>query len=190
MICFYINNCSIFLSKAQNNYKGMIILIKKNYVNKLIWNVKIYDTNSNEIKDYNILSHRLDLIKKFKKISKNKNEFAEKLKRDLMWQYWSRCEYELIIETTEDNHILLKPWVGCSNPDNIMIDVTEDKEYDWQGFAKEHINKQIYKNSAKIDCYDQIIYKDQFKKLVDYCWHTRLKYERYDSKFEKYWKAE
>ena len=41
--------------------------------------------------------------------------------------------------------------------------------------------KQIYKNEAKIDIFDQLEYRwDEF---IDLCWHTRLRYERDNAKF-------
>jgi hypothetical protein len=73
--------------------------------------------------------------------------------------------------------------VGCRNPDEVKIDVTDEKDFDWRGFANEHIGKQIYKNEAKIDIWDQIEYR--FDKFIDYLWYTRLKYEREHEKFHK-----
>lgn len=149
----------------------------------LSWLVTYYDCNADKIKDYNILKYREDFIKKLKKKCNTKEEFAEKMRREMMWQYWSRCEYELIIEITEDERILLKPWVGCREPEKVRIDVTNREDFDWKGFAEAHIGKQIYKNEAKIDVFDQLKYKwDEF---IDYCWYTRLRYERDNPKFHR-----
>ena len=49
--------------------------------------------------------------------------------------------------------------------------------------AKEHINKQIYENKAKIDVFDQLEWK--WNEFIDYCWYTRLKYERNNPKYCK-----
>lgn len=152
----------------------------------LSWKVKNYDVNRNVIEDYDILDYREDFIKKLKKKCATKEEFAEQLRREFQWQYWSRCEYELIIRLTEDGRVILLPWCGSRNPEDVAIDVTEDTSFDWKGFAIQHINKQIFKNEAKIDIFDQVTYGDQFEKLIDYCWYTKLKYERRDPKFEKY----
>lgn len=153
--------------------------------NRLRWTCKLFDCNKQAIIDYDVLKYREDQIKKFKKQCSNKEEFAEKLRREFQWQYWSRCEYEVIIEIDENNRIWLKPWVGCRDEDATKIDVTDDDSFDWHGFAETHIGSQIYKNSAKVDVFDQLTYKDQFEKLVDMCWHTRLKYERKSEKFDK-----
>ena len=151
----------------------------------LTWLVKNFDCNKQKIEDYDILKYRQDFIKQLKKRCNTKEEFSDKLYRDLRWQYSSRCEYELIIEITGDERVLLKPWVGCRDNERVAIDVTDDKAFNWRSFAREHIRQQIFKNEAKIDVYSQLTYGNQFEKLVDYCWHTRLKYERSNSKFDK-----
>jgi hypothetical protein len=155
----------------------------KREFNKLTWKVKNYLINSNKIWDYDVLEYREDQIKNLKKKCATKEEFADKMRREMMYQYWSRAEYEVIIEIDENDRIWLRPWVGCSNPDGVKIDVTDDSNFDWRGFAAEHIGNQIYKNAAKIDIFDQLQWKwDEF---IDYCWYTRLKYERDDPKFHR-----
>lgn len=157
-------------------------MIKKEF-KPLSWKVKCFDCNRQVIKDYDVLKYREKDIRKFKKKCETKEEFAEKLRREFQWQMWSRCEYELIIETTEDNRVLLKPWVGCRDEEAATIDVTNDQTFDWKGFAEHHIGKQIYKNEAKIDCYDQIMWT--WPSIADYCWYTRLKYQRDNPNFHK-----
>ena len=99
----------------------------------------------------------------------------------MMYYYWAKCEWELVVEIDNDNRIWLNPWVGCRKPENVRIDVTDREDFDWEGFAKEHINKQIYKNKAKFDVFDQLEWK--WNEFIDYCWYTRLKYERDNPKF-------
>lgn len=149
----------------------------------LTWLVTYYNCNANKIEYYNILKHREELIKKLKKQCDTKEEFAEKMRREMMYSFWSKCEWELVIEIDSDNRIWLNPWVGCREPENVRIDVTDREDFDWNGFAKEHINKQVYKNKAKIDVFDQL--KWRWEELVNYCWYTRLKYERDNPKFYK-----
>jgi hypothetical protein len=140
------------------------------------WKVKNYLINSNKIWDYDVLEYREDQIKKLKKKCATKEEFAEEMQHEMMYQYWSRCEYEVIIEIDGNSRVWLKPWVGCRNPDEVKIDVTDDENFDWQGFAEHHIGKQIYKNKAKIDIYDQLQWKwDEF---INYCWNYRHKWQR------------
>lgn len=157
-------------------------MIKREF-KPLSWKVKNYSVNDNRLWDYDVLKYREDLIKKLKKQCSTKEEFAEKMRREMMWQYWSRAEYEVIIEIDDDNRIWLKPWVGCRNPDEVKIDVTDDTSFDWRGFAKKHIDRQIYKNKAKIDVWDQLEYR--WGDFIDYLWYTRLKYERDSAKFHR-----
>lgn len=149
----------------------------------LSWFVTYYDINADKIECYNILKHREDFIKKLKKKCDTKEEFAEKLRREMMYRFWSKCEWELIIEIDDNNRIWLIPWVGCRNPENVRIDVTDKEDFDWKNFADKHIDKQIYQNKAKIDVFDQLEWRwDEF---IDCCWHTRLKYERDNPKFHR-----
>ena len=157
--------------------------MEKQKFRPLSWKVKFFDYNANIITDYDVLKHREDFIRKLKKKCANKEEFAEALKREIMWAYWSKCEWELIISVTVDDRVLLKPWIG--RKESTELDVTDDESFDWRGFATYYINKQVFKNEAKIDVYDQLTYANQFQKLVTYCWTTRLKYERDSVKFHE-----
>ena len=148
----------------------------KNEFKPLTWLVKNYSINTDKIWDYDVLKYREDQIKKFKKKCATKEEFAEAMRRELRWQYWSRAEYEVIIEINDNNRIWLKPWVGCTDPDSVKIDVTDDTGFDWRGFAEKHIASQIYKNEAKIDIWDQIEYR--WSEFIDYCWEYRHKWQR------------
>ena len=138
------------------------------------WNVYYYNINKNKIEFYNILgsSYFLDELKKMLKKYRDKLNFAKALRSEMMRRFWSRSEYELVIEITEDNRIFLIPWCGCSEPEKAQIDVTDDITFDWRGFAEKHINKQIYKTKAKIDVFDQLDYK--WGEFVDYCWDSEI----------------
>lgn len=156
--------------------------MKRDYEH-LTWLVMHFDVNKQTIRPYDILKHREDYIKRLKKKCESKEQFAENLRRELMRLYWSRCEWELIIEIDGAGRVWLSPWIGSRDPEAAKIDVTDVSDYDWKGFAEEHAFKQGNKQEAKIDVYDQLMYKDRFAELVNYCWHTRLKYERYSPKF-------
>lgn len=138
----------------------------------LTWLVLNYDSNARCICTYDVLAWRDRAIKKMKKEAENKKEFSELLRRTMMSQFWSRAEYELILERRDDK-LYLKPWCGCSDPDAATIDVTDDAY--WSAFANSPYCSW-FKDATKIDIYDQLIFKwDEF---VDYCWNTHLPYER------------
>lgn len=77
------------------------------------WYVYYHDSNKQEIIKWNIFNHgsfkkEVDVLLK-EKI--DKDDFSEKLKKEAMYYFWSKCEYEII----------LSPWAGRA--DDIKIDV-------------------------------------------------------------------
>ena len=147
--------------------------------------VKHYNCNANKIEDYDVLKRRGFEIKKLKKKCETKEEFFETLRSEFMWRFWSKAEWELIVTKTDEGRVILSPWCGSRDPSLSSIDVTNDSTFDWPGFSDEHIERQIFKNQAKIDVYDQIMYGDRFNKLVEELWYTRLPYERDNPKFHR-----
>ena len=147
--------------------------------------VKHYNCNANKIEDYDVLKRRGSEIKKLKKKCETKEEFFETLRSEFMWRFWSKAEWELIVTKTDEGRVILSPWCGSRDPSLSSIDVTNDSTFDWPGFSDEHIERQIFKNQAKIDVYDQIMYGDRFNKLVKELWYTRLPYERDNPKFHR-----
>lgn len=149
------------------------------------WDVYYFNINKQKIETFNIIDHWsfCEYTKKAAKKLKTKEEFAEQLRRELMYYFWSKCEWELIIEITENNRIFLIPWVGCRNPEEVKIDVTEDENLNWIKFAEEHTAKQIYGNKAKIDVYDQVMFIwDEF---LDYMWDNRKEILKYGISYTK-----
>lgn len=136
------------------------------------WNVYYYNINRNKIELFNIFDHWsfCEYAKKAIKKLKTKEEFAEQLKRELQYFFWSKAEYELVVHI-EENRIFLIPWCGCRNPEEIKIDVTDDNTLDWVEFAELHTKRQIYGNEAKIDIYNQVMF--EWDNFVDYVWNNK-----------------
>ena len=149
----------------------------------LSWLVTYYDCNADKIKYYDVLKYREEFVKKLKKKCSTKEEFAEKMRREMMYYYWSKAEVETIIEIDDGGRIWLGPRVGCREPEKVRVDVTDRTDFDWKGFAERHIGSQIYKNRAKIDIWDQLEWR--WCEFIDYIWHTRLRYERDSEKFHR-----
>ena len=128
----------------------------------MIWNTYYYNCNKRKIELFNIFNHCtfnqkiMSLLNNYKFNKINKEEFTKEVKNNLIYYFWSKCEWELIISKDSDNKIYLSPWIGSNNIKEETIDITEDTLINWQEFANTHINKQIYKNKAKIDIYDQV----------------------------------
>ena len=67
---------------------------------KLVWNTIYSDFNARRIRVYNVFGHYgflVDCQKNAKKNKDNKEAFAEQLRRDLMYHFWSKCEWEVIV---------------------------------------------------------------------------------------------
>ena len=148
----------------------------------LTWSVKRFDCNSQLIIDYNVLKNAEADIKYFKKICPNKEAFSEALSREFHWRYWSKSEHELIVELIGQS-VLLLPWCGCREPMKVALDVTDCSNFPWYKFAKHHVARQCCGTKAKIDIWDQLQWR--WDELVDYCWYTRLPYERKHQKFDR-----
>ena len=135
------------------------------------WNVYYHNFNSNKFEIYNILKHGgfVEYAKKHRKKYKTKEEFAENLKRELMYYFWSKSEYEVVI-TKKDNKIIMTPWIG--KKEEISLDVTDNEDFDWVGFYDWISYKKYARDgSIKIDIYDQVRYRwDEF---VEYCWEIK-----------------
>jgi hypothetical protein len=145
-----------------------------------VWNVLLHDWNAHDVRVYNVLStRREDYIKKLKKKCATRKEFVELLNRDLMHQFWSRSEYEMILYI-ENNRVYLEPW--CGEFKDRRIDITEDTTLDWSAFAKKMLDectwrdKETGRKYVKFDVYDQLRFR--FEEFMDFVWNYRHKYQR------------
>ena len=77
------------------------------------WYVYYHDFNAQKIIKWNVFNHGTFAEKVNKLLQENlsRDEFADSLKKYLMYYMWSKCEYEII----------LSPWTGRA--DDIKIDV-------------------------------------------------------------------
>lgn len=132
------------------------------------WTVKHYDYDIPAISDYDLFPYFEEFLLKLKKQKLTREEFAKEIKSELMYHYWSKCEYEIFIEKENDGRIYLLPHCGGREKDVAFLDVTDDTSFDWKGFAEMHIKMQIYGNKAKIDIWNQIEYR--FDEFIEYCW--------------------
>lgn len=132
------------------------------------WTVKHYDYDIPAISDYDLFPYFEEFLLKLKKQKLTREEFAKEIKSELVYLYWSKCEYEIFIEKENDGRIYLLPHCGGREKDVAFLDVTDDTSFDWKGFAEMHIKMQIYGNKAKIDIWNQIEYR--FDEFIEYCW--------------------
>lgn len=92
------------------------------------WYVYYDNINRKEITKFNIFDHggfRRDFVNAAKKF-RDKDDFTEEVRCALMYYFWSRSEYE----------VLVYPW-PCMSLDarHIKIDFYEQIRMNWQAFA-------------------------------------------------------
>lgn len=93
---------------------------------KLEWNVYYYDFNANEMKPYNVLWGFEKFVRDAQKNVKDKNEFAAKLKSEMMYYFWCKCEWEIV----------LTPWIGRKDgTGEKKIDIYDQLRLNWDHFV-------------------------------------------------------
>lgn len=94
------------------------------------WNVYYHNVNKDKIETYNILEHGSfieDVLNDLNEC-RHKDDFAEfkrRLQRELRYYFWSKAQWE----------ILLKPWVGSRNKEEVKIDVYDQVMLNFDIFA-------------------------------------------------------
>ena len=106
------------------------------------FNVIIYDFNSKEFEPYDIIPYLINRYNKKSNKPKAFDEFKEFIKNESMYQWWSRCEYEII----------LGPWPYTTSPSEDYHKRGENDVEAW----KEHWKKHL-KECKKIDVHDQVM---------------------------------
>ena len=101
----------------------------------MTWNVFRYDINKRQIVVYNIFNHGgfIKDISKFVNDS-NKEEFTEKLKKCVMYYFWARCEYEVVISG----------WPPAHSDVDKKVDIYEQLMLNWYAFVDyvwEHVKR-------------------------------------------------
>lgn len=89
------------------------------------WIVFYYNMNSRQIERYNIFNHggfRKGVEKLLEKY-KTRDAFAEELQAELMYYFWCKSEWEIVIS----------PW--ASNGDEIKVDIYHQVMNNWEPFV-------------------------------------------------------
>ena len=124
---------------------------------------KVYHENQGRIEPYDIFEsgywEREAIAAKEK--TNSREEWEETFRLRLMAQYWSRCEYEL----------LLVEWPACvpiSAIDEMAKEVkTYKREY---GHLPYRVDAQLPESTKKIDIYDQLMLNKEI--FFDYVWRN------------------
>ena len=85
-----------------------------------------HDSNAKKIRPLNVFDHggfRRDVEKLLKKKDIDRDAFSKELRSTMMYYFWSKCEYEVII----------KEWVGV--PAQLHVDIFQQVEMNWNHFV-------------------------------------------------------
>ena len=91
------------------------------------WNVFYHNVNTQKIVPFNIFQHsrfRKDVEELLKDFN-DKEEFAKQLKSELMYNFWCKSEYEVIIS----------PWCGGRITEDIKVDIYRQVMLNWEVFV-------------------------------------------------------
>ena len=93
----------------------------------LEWNVYVGNFNAKKIETHNVFRHTRfteDCRAAAKKFKDDKAAFAEEVRHSLMYYYWSKCEWEVII-----SH-----WPPANGFDDSKVDVYSQVMLNWDRF--------------------------------------------------------
>lgn len=130
---------------------------------KLEYYVYYYNFNSHSIKKFNIFNHGrfLEDVMKNLRECETKKEFAEKLHKDLIYYFWSKAEWEVVITPWT-------PYITISELNRLNEERKKIlKKYDSEP-RRLYVNPEV---SEKIDIYDQVMLN--WDLFVDYVWQHK-----------------
>ena len=94
----------------------------------MVWNVYVGDFNGRKIKEHNVFDHWgfwTDCVENAKKNKADKEAFFDRLRKDLMYYYWSKCEWEVVV-----SH-----WPPIDGAE-IKVDVYDQVMLNWSLFSE------------------------------------------------------
>ena len=130
---------------------------------KLEWNVFYHDINKQKITTLNIFNHwkfAEDVQKSLKKL-KDKDEFAEHLRRDLMYYFWSKYEYEVVITS-------FPPYITMDELSRLNDERWSHKDRYGTDYVRQNVNLDT---GIKIDIYEQVM--NNWDIFLDYVWSAK-----------------
>lgn len=158
--------------------------MRKNYdeiLENMEWKVVNWDINRRKIEYFDIFcSCRFrDSVKRLlKEKGKTMDEFVEALRRDCMWCFWSKCEYEIQVNThmpaycyeaelNKNSLVIKKNWYPDDTKD-VVYSREDAGEFDSNKFktGRCFIQMAEYDTSKKIDVYYQLL--PNMRRLAEY----------------------
>ena len=104
----------------------------------LEWNAAYYSLNGHKLKTFNVLNHvglRIDLGKLARKRGLTREQFEEGVRKELIYHFWSKCEWEFVISE----------W-----PPNEKVDGSKVDVFDQIWMNKDRFVDYLWKNRAEL----------------------------------------
>ena len=99
------------------------------YIDKLEWNVIRYNISARKIEPFNIFDH-YSFSKEVEKLLNESNvsfeNFEEKLRKEVMYWFWSKAEHE----------VLIRAWCGGSGDEEVKVDIYDQVRWNWSRFVE------------------------------------------------------
>lgn len=114
--------------RTKTGMKGRVVLKKaKEAVSKMQWNVFRYDINKKEICVWNIFEHYnfAEEVAAHLKKCDTKEAFEKELRSSLMYYFWSKAEYEVIVSDwphTDSSEVKVDIYQQVMNNWDIFLD--------------------------------------------------------------------
>ena len=150
----------------------------------LCWNVYISDYNRGEIKIYNIFNHHSfyeTCVKLKKKFKDNKEEFAKEVRSWLMYFFWSKCEWEIVLQHWPSGELYelregMKIGELCDALNEHGIPYPKPGEWNNRTNADREVTIKVFPvdnrfRDKKIDVFDQVT--NNWDVFIDYLWDHR-----------------
>lgn len=87
------------------------------------WFVYTYNPNEGKIEHYNVLGDDI-ILKELHKKNASKEDFSELLRREFMYYFRSKEEWEIVISG----------WEGSTGEESVKVDVYDQLRMNWQQF--------------------------------------------------------
>ena len=129
----------------------------------LVWNVFICDMNTKQVEIHNIFNHYSfrESIKKLMKEKLTKEEFDERLRREISYYYWTKVEWEITIAS-------YPTYIDRAEFERLMAE--REKHYRETG-KYPYSNYVNYAGAKRVDVYDQIMLN--WDAFVNYVWEHK-----------------
>ena len=127
------------------------------------WNVYYHDVNKQEIRPLNIFNHsrfNKDVQEHLKKC-KDKNEFAENLRKELMYNFWCKSEYEVIITS-------FPPYIEMNELDRL----NRERDSHREKYNRDLIRLDVdLDTEIKVDICSQVMLN--WDRFLNYVWDSK-----------------